>query len=134
MRAIFVLDIALASILDAFGVPKRQPDPVTRELRTRDGIQVESGKWWFDVSDDEQSEKAKWIIDAYGSARDWENFTLDPEHPLYWMKGVLENRTANLHIYHHGATPMKVIEKGDRTVFIGPRLKQKDRDTLKKML
>ena len=134
MRSIFVLDISLASILDAFGVPKRNPDPVTREIRTRDGQQVESGKWWFDVSEDENAEKAKWIMEAYGAARDWEDYQLDPEHPLYWMKGVLENRTANLHLFHHGATPMKVIENGDRTVFIGPRLSQKDRDTLKKML
>ena len=50
------------------------------------------------------------------------------------MKGVLENRTANLHLFHHGATPMKVIEKGDRTVYIGPRISRKDRETLKKML
>lgn len=134
MRTIFVLDIALASILDAFGVPKRMPDPITRELRERDGIKVESGKWWFDVSEDANAEKAKWIMDAYGAARDWDDYQLDPEHPLYWMKGVLENRTANLHLYHHGATPMKVIESGDRTVFIGPRLSQKDKNTLKKML
>jgi len=134
MRSIFVLDISLASILDAFGIPKRNPDPVTREIRTRDGQQVESGKWWFDVSDDIHADRAKWIMDAYGAARDWEDYQLDIEHPLYWMKGVLENRTANLHLFHHGATPMKIIESGDRTVIIGPRLSQKDRDTLKKML
>jgi len=134
MIAIFVLDISLASILDAFGVPKRQPDPVTRELRMRDGVRVESGKWWFDVTDEENAAKAQWIIDAYGKARDWETMTLDTEHPLYWMKGALENRIANLHLFHHGATPMKVIEKGDRTVYIGPRLSQQHRDTLKKML
>lgn len=134
MRTIFVLDISLASILDAFGVPKRQPDPVTKEIRMRDGQQVESGKWWFDVSEDENAEKARWIMEAYGAARDWDNYQLDPEHPLYWMKGALENRTANLHLFHHGATPMKIIEHGDRTVIIGPRLSQKDRETLKKML
>ena len=134
MRSIFVLDIALASILDAFGVPKRMPDPITRELRERDGVKVESGKWWFDITDDSDAEKCQWIMDAYSQARDWETMTLDPEHPLYWMKGVLENRTANLHLYHHGATPMKVIEQGDRTVYIGPRLSQKDRETLKAML
>lgn len=134
MRSIFVTDISLASILDAFGVPKRQPDPVTREIRERDGKTVESGKWWFDVSTDEDSDKAKWITDAYSKARNWEEYTLDAEHPLYWMKGVLENRIANLHLFHNGATPMKVIEKGDRTVYIGPRLSQADRDLLKSKL
>ena len=134
MRTIFVLDISLASILDAFGVPKRQPDPVTKEVRMRDGIQVESGKWWFDISDDENAEKARWIMEAYSAARNWDDYKLDQEHPLYWMKGALENRTANLHLFHHGATPMRIIESGDRTVIIGPRLSQKDRETLKKML
>jgi|Laugrespbdmm15sd_2_1035082.scaffolds.fasta_scaffold106294_1 hypothetical protein len=134
MRSIFVTDIALASILDSFGVPKRQTDPITREIRERDGRTVESGKWWFDVSTDDANEKAKWIIEAYSKARNWEEYTLDLEHPLFWMKGVLENRVANLHLYHHGATPMKVIEKGDRTVYIGPRLSQADRDLLKAKL
>ena len=134
MRSIFVTDIALASILDSFGVPKRQTDPITREIRERDGRTVESGKWWFDVSADDANEKAKWIIEAYSKARNWEEYTLDLEHPLFWMKGVLENRVANLHLYHHGATPMKVIEKGDRTVYIGPRLSQADRDILKSKL
>lgn len=134
MRSIFVLDIALASILDAFGVPKRMPDPITRELRERDGVKVESGKWWFDITEDSNAEKCQWIMEAYSAAHDWETMTLDPEHPLYWMKGALENRVANLHLYHHGATPMKVIEQGDRTVYIGPRLSQKDRETLKAML
>lgn len=134
MRTIFVCDISLASIMNAFGVPRRMPDPITREIRERNGKSVESGKWWFDISNDEDADRAKWIMDAYNKARDWEEYTLDAEHPLYWMKGVLENRMANLHLFHHGATPMKVIENGDRTVFIGPRLSQSDRDTLKKMI
>jgi hypothetical protein len=134
MRSIYVTDISLASILDAFGIPKRPFDPITREITTRDGKDVESGKWWFDVSDDAVNDKAHELMGAYSKARDWETYTLDPEHPLYWMKGVLENRTANLHMFHHGATPMRVIEKGDRTVFIGPRISRKDRETLKKML
>lgn len=134
MRAIFVLDISLASILDAFGIPKRMPDPVTRELRMRDGKEVESGKWWYDISNEDDRVKCEWIMDAYAKAKDWETFALDVEHPLYWMKGALENRIANLHLFHNGATPMKVIESGDKTIYIGPRLSQANKDTLKKML
>ena len=134
MRTIFVTDISLASILDAYGIPKRDFDPCTREIFTRDGKDVESGKWWFDVTDDAKNDKAHELMGAYSKARNWEEYTLDQEHPLYWMKGVLENRTANLHLYHHGATPMRVIENGDRTIYIGPRISTKDRATLKKML
>ena len=134
MRQIFVTDIALASILDAYGIPKRQPDPITREIRTYQGRETESGKWWYDVTDDDHDKKARSLIDAYGKAKDWTEYVLDREHPLYWMKGVLENRTANLHLFHHGATPMKVIENGDQTIYIGPRLSKKDRETLKKAL
>lgn len=134
MRTIYVVDISLASILDACGIPKRECDPITREVHTRDGKDIESGKWWFDVTDDDHNNKAHEIMGAYSKAKDWEEYSLDPEHPIYWMKGVLENRTANLHLFHHGATPMKVIEKGDRTVYIGPRVSRKDRETLKKLL
>ena len=134
MRTIFVTDISLASILDAYGIPKRQSDPVTREIFTRDGKDAESGKWWFDVTDDVHNNKAHMLMGAYSKARNWEEYTLGVEHPIYWMKGVLENRTANLHLFHHGATPMRVIEDGDRTIYIGPRISGKDRETLKKML
>ena len=134
MRTIYITDIALASILDAYGIPKRQPDPVTREIRWRGGRNVETGRWWYDVSDDVQADKAKELTDAYYAAKDWESYTLDKEHPLYWMKGVLENRTANLHLYNHGATPMKVIEEGDRTIYIGPRLSEENKNILKKAL
>jgi len=134
MRSIFILAIALASILDAYGIPKRQPDPVTREVRECREGRRESTKWWFDITADENRDKAQWIIEAYAAARDWKEYTLDAEHPLYWMKGVLENRVANLHLMHNGATQMRVIANGDRTVYIGPRCSQKDRETLKKMI
>lgn len=134
MRTIYVVDITLASILDSYGIPKRSFDPVTREIREHDGKDVSSGKWWFDVTDDDVNDKAHMLMGAYSKARNWEEYTLDPEHPLYWMKGFAENRAANLHMFHHGATEMRVIEKGDRTVFIGPRISKKDKETLKKML
>ena len=134
MRYIYVNDISLASILDAYGIPKRSFDPVTREVRTVNGKDFEAGKWWYDVTDDEHNNKAHQLMGAYSKAKNWEEYTLDPDHPLYWMKGALENRTANLHLYHHGATPMRVIESGDRTIYIGPRLNNKDRETLKKMI
>lgn len=133
-KQIFVTDIGLASILDAYGIPKRQPDPITREVRERDGVNSETGKWWYDVTDGEHEAKARELIEAYSKARNWEEFTLDIEHPIYWMKGVLENRIANLHLYHNGATPMQVIESGDKTILIGPRLSQKHKDLLKASL
>lgn len=134
MRSIYVVDITLASILDAFGIPKRDPDPVTREIRSYNGKDVTSGKWWFDVTDDDVNDKAHQLMGAYSKSKDWEEYTLDHEHPLYWMKGFAENRAANLHLFHHGATEMRVIEKGDRTVYVGPRISKKDKETLKKML
>jgi len=133
-KQIFVTDIGLASILDAYGIPKRQPDPITREVRERDGKPTETGKWWYDVTNDNHESKARELIEAYSEARHWEKYTLDIEHPLYWMKGVLENRIANLHLYHNGATPMQVIESGEKTILIGPRLSQRHKDLLKAAL
>tara|TARA_R110000744_G_scaffold60999_2_gene126255 strand:+ start:1040 stop:1447 length:408 start_codon:yes stop_codon:yes gene_type:complete len=135
MREIYVTDIKLASILDAYGVPKRQPDPVTREIRRRGGKDVETGMWWYDVADSEHADKAKELTDAYyASGKDWAEYTLDKEHPLYWIKGAFENREANLNLYHHGASPMRVIEEGDRTIYIGARLSDKNKNILKKAL
>ena len=134
MRHYYVNDISLASILDAFGIPKRQPDPVTKEIRLRDGKDVVSGKWWYDLSNQEDADKCKELCDAYYAARNWESFMLDKEHPLYWMKGALENRTANLHLFHHGAAGMRVIESGDMTIYMGERISEKDKQTLKAQL
>jgi hypothetical protein len=133
-KEIFVCDIGLASILDAYGIPKRNPDPVTKEIRTRNGVDSEMGKWWYDIADPNHEEKAKELMHAYSKAKDWEEFTLDKEHPLYWMKGVLENRIANLHLFHHGATPMRVIESGDKTIIIGPRISKEHKEKLKSLL
>jgi len=134
MRDFYVTDIALASILDAYGIPKRQPDPVTKEIRLRNGKPAETGKWWYDISDNDHAKKLQELTEAYYAAKDWENYTLDKEHPLYWMKGVLENRNANLHLYNHGASAMRVIEEGDRTIYIGARLSEENKNILKKAL
>lgn len=134
MRQIYVVDMSLAAILSSLGIPRREFDPITREVREHNGRNVESAKFWFDVTDDALNDKAHEAMGAYSKAKDWEEYTLDREHPLYWMKGVLENRTAWLHLYHHGATPMKVIENGDQTIYIGPRISQQNRETLKQQL
>ena len=133
-KQIFVCDIGLASILDAFGIPKRECDPLTREIRTKDGKETETAKWWYDISDPVAEEKCRDVMEAYRLARDWKEFKFDPEHPLYWMKGVLENRNANLHILKNGATPMRIIEHGDKTIIIGPRISQENKDKLKSMI
>ena len=133
-KEIFVCDIALASILDAYGIPKRQYDPVTREIRVRDGREVETGKWWYDIADPDIEAKCRDLMDAYNKARNWEQFTLDAEHPLYWMKGVLENRNANLHLLKNGAVPMRVIEHGEKTIIFGPRVSHENKEKLKSLL
>jgi len=134
MKTIFVRDITLASILDSYGIPKRMPDPVTREIRERDGKDVESCAWWFDLAIPEHADKCKELMDAYHKARDWREYALDREHPLYWMKGFAENRAANLHLFHHGATVMRVIEDGGRTIYVGPRISEKNKQILKSQL
>jgi len=134
MRNIFVCDLSLAAILAAKGVPIRKTDPVTRESRLRDGKWIEQARWWFDVEEGEMLEMAETTMTAYHKAKDWAEYTLDKEDPVYWMKGALENRVALLHLFHHGATPMKIIEDGGRTIIIGPRLSEANKKTLKALL
>ena len=134
MTDIFVTDIKLASILAALGVPGRGSDPITCEVESRNGGRHEQFKFWFNVDDPVARDKAKEAIDAYSKARDWEEFTLDKEHPIYWMKGVLENREVFLGWIRKNVAPVKVIQVGEKTVLIGERASRKVRDQIKKLL
>lgn len=134
MTDIFVTDIKLASILAALGVPTRPSDPVTCEIEERHGARQEQYKFWFNVDDPETRDTAKEAIDAYSKARDWEEFTLDKEHPIYWMKGVLENRETFLGWMRKNVAPLKVIQVGEKTVLIGERASRQLRDKIKKLL
>lgn len=134
MKYFFVKDISLASILTGFGIPPRLSDPVTSEKEVRNGAEVLTRKFWLDISAPEHEELCKKLVSAYGAARNWETYEMDAEHPLYWMKGALENRCTWLEWVHNGVTTMTKIEEGDRTVFIGPRLSQANRNILKKAL
>lgn len=135
MKSIYCLDMSLAAILISLGVPRRPFDPVTREIRTYQGKEARSTKFWFDTTDPEKEAIAKEAIAAYTACgKEWEAYTLDKEHPIYWMKGALENRTMWLDLYHNNATEMRVIEDGDRTIYIGPKVSEKNKTTLKKLL
>ena len=134
MKHFFVKDISLASILLTNGVPPRYFDPVTEEKSIRDGSEVFSRKFWLDISDPDHEAICKETVSAYSEARQWERYELDKNHPVYWMKAVLENRCTWLDWTHNGVTAMTVIEDGNRTIIVGPKLSDKKKQTLKKML
>lgn len=134
MTDIFVTDIKLASILAALGIPRRASDPVTCEIEDRHGVRHEQFKFWFGLDEDGMKEKAKEAIEAYSKARDWEEFTLDKEHPIYWMKGVLENRECYLGEIRKNVAPIKIIHIGEKTVLIGERASRKLREQIKKLI
>lgn len=127
-------DIKLAAILISLGVPIRQSDPITCVVNTVDHIRKETFTFWFDVEGEGMRDKAKKLIDAYHKARDWQTMTLDPEHPMYWMKGALENREVLLHWIRKNVKPMRIITSGNRTVLIGENASQALKDKMKKLL
>ena len=135
MKHIFVKDISLSAILASLGVPLRWNDPVTREVQTRDGKECRTVKFWFDVSDVANERTASDAIKTYDACgKEWSEYTKDPEDPIYWMKGALENRTMLLDLMHNGASEMKVIENGDQTIYLGHKLSERNKQTLKKLI
>jgi hypothetical protein len=134
MTEIYVVDIKLASILASFGIPRRQSDPVTCEVRTEDGIRKEQFKFWFSLRTDEHRADARQYIEAYTKSRNWEELTLDEDHLLYWMKGVLENRESYLTEIKKNVAPIKIITIGNKTLLIGERASQELKDKIKKLL
>jgi hypothetical protein len=134
MTDIFVTDIKLASILISLGVPLRNADPITCEIYTKENQRTEQYKFWFGVDDLDHREKAKETIDAYSKAKNWEKFTLDEDHPLYWMKGALETREVLLGWMRKNVEPIKVIQHGEKTILIGERASHKLREKMKRLL
>tara|TARA_R110000796_G_scaffold554_1_gene1961 strand:+ start:1521 stop:1928 length:408 start_codon:yes stop_codon:yes gene_type:complete len=135
MKSIYVTDIKIASILIAFGVPRRESDPTTCEIRKgNDGRDRKQYSFWFDVDEDERSEIAERTITDFAAAKDWETINRDIEDPLYWMKGVMENRDSLIHEMHNNVEAMRVIEVGEKTVVIGHRASQGLKDKMKSLL
>lgn len=127
-------DIKLASILVSLGVPIRQTDPVTCVVDTSNGRRSEVFTFWFDVSASGMREKAKALVAAYEAARNWTSYTLDNEHPIYWMKGALENREVLLNWIRKDVKPMQILTSGNKTVLIGEHASPELRAKLRAML
>lgn len=136
MKSIYVTDIKIASILIAFGVPRRECDPTTCEIRKdiTTGKERKQYSFWFDVDDDEHSKIAENTIRDFAAAKEWETINRDIEDPLYWMKGVMENRDSLIHEMHNNVQAMRVIEVGEKTVVIGHRASQGLKNKMKSLL
>jgi hypothetical protein len=135
MKSIFVTDIKLASILIAFGVPRRDCDPTTCEIRRgADGKDRKQYSFWFDVQLDDHSETAERTIKDFAAAKEWETLNRDEEDPLYWMKGVMENRDSLIHEMHNNVEVMRVIEVGNKTIVVGHRASKSLKDKMKLLL
>jgi len=132
MDNIYFSDIKLAAILIALGIPIRKEDPITCLVTDVNGIRKETYTFWFDVTG--VRDKALEIVSAYEKARNWSTFTLPAEHPLYYMKGVLENREVLLNWIRKKVPPMRVIRHGDKTVLIGDRASATMRSKVKSLL
>jgi hypothetical protein len=127
-------DIKLAAILVALGIPIREVDPVTCVVDQERGRRNEVYTFWFDVSGFGLRDKAKQLIEAYKAAREWADFKLDKEHPLYWMKGALENREVLLNWIRKDVKPMQILTAGNKTVLIGEHASAGLRAKMKAML
>ena len=133
MKYIPTHDIKLASILVAMGIPIRKQDPITCQVVKISGVRKEEFTFWFDVTDPEKEAEVLIVLGAYAKARDWGELVLEKEHPIYWMKGALENREVLLHWIRKNVQPMRVIKIGDKTVLIGERASPILRDKMRSL-
>lgn len=134
-------DIKLASCLIGLGIPYRQSDPVTCEVQSKDGREHKQYTFWLDIGDDYRERLCGLMVDAYLKAKPFFDssrmdgeYTLEVEHPLYWMMGVLFNRETLVHWMRSNAEPMKIYKEGARTVLISARASQLTKDRIKRAL
>lgn len=126
----FVTDIKLASILIGLGIPKRENQPITCEVVEKQGRDFKLYKFWFDIQDAAIRQKCKTLVEAYANA--WEKLDLDVEHPLYYMKGALDNREAFLDWIRRDVQPMKTYKIGGLTVTMSTRASEATKEKVKK--
>jgi hypothetical protein len=131
MNCIHTGDIKMAAILCALGIPRRTQDPVSCIVIGEGAGRREQWTFHFDVSDPVHQENAKSYVQAYHAAENWAKFTLDVEHPIYWMKGVLENREVYLHWMRTKVAPMKQIQSGKTTVLMGARASKRTQEIIR---
>ena len=134
MTDIYVTDMKLAAILVSLGVKRRASDPVTCDITYPNNVKTSQFKFWFECNEPSKEEEAIGFIKAYNKARNWEEFALDKEHPLYWMKGVLENRESYLSEIKHNVQPVKIINVGNKTLLISERASEELKNKFKKLI
>lgn len=129
-------DIRLAAILISLGINTRHNDPVTCVIsKTADGRDNKSYTFWFEiVAGGDEERKLMTAVTTYEKSKDWTDFSLDPENPIYWMKGVLDNREVLLNWIRKDVPPMRIITHGSKTILIGERTSKKTRDYFKSLL
>jgi hypothetical protein len=134
MNHIYTPDIKLASILAALGIPTRSIDPITCIIEEVNGQRNEKYTFWFD-GDGESGAKAKELIKAYYAlGKNWDETILDKEHPLYWMKGALDNRETYLHWIRSKVVPMRIIQHGEKTVLLSDRASTATQAKIRKLI
>jgi len=114
-------DISLASILIALGETMRHSDPVTC-LLVNGGAKKYT--FWFMHSDTIGKS-----VNEYATLKSGASLP-DNEHPMNYMKGVLENRVTLLHWIKNNAAPLKLTTRGNVHVLCGQAVEQ---DTIKRM-
>jgi len=114
-------DISLASILISLGETMRHSDPVTC-LLINGGAKKYT--FWFMHSDTIGAR-----VQEYGTLKRGGSLD-DTEHPMNYMKGVLENRVTLLHWIKNNAAPLTLKTHGNVHVLTGQAVQP---DTIKRM-
>lgn len=107
-------NIKLACVLSALGIAPRRYDPVTCIRSDRGGKEHDQYTFWFEVTGKDQVAP---LVNAFYQFLKEGRYSLDEEHPLYYITGALMNRDVMLNFMRQ-AVPFKAIQDGKRFILM----------------
>lgn len=132
MYLVHTIDIKLASVLVASGIPLRKSDPITCFVEIKDGRRHEQYTFWFETLTEEIKLKAQDIMNTFWQFKEGV-FLRDIEDPLYYMISALENREVFLHWIRSKVEPIKRVPFGNKDILLSERAKPALKEKLKQM-
>ena len=128
----YTIDLKLASILTARGIPRRSYDPITCIIEAGGHKQF---TFWFDIPDAGNKEKLQVILKEYHAQKNHQGcVVIDDASPVSLMLGVLRIRETFMDEMRKNAHPMIKKQVGDKVVLFGQGASEETKRKLRAQL
>lgn len=131
---IHTIDLTLACILETHGFQRRAADPITCIIEPGGHKQF---TFWFEVSNNDERDRAKRIIDEYFDNRKRSpkgQCVIETDSMVSMQSAMITIRALRLDEMNKRVHPLVKGEHGDKVFFIGKGASQKIKDAVRKML